>query len=162
MKGFSNFIERIHISQFNNNNISVFAFWYGNPINIARTPSIKILLFWKNPYPLKSQGEVSLSCWWQDKEMQRCISLQICQYWNYMLFLGEKWGTRREERRREREREKIMVSIMATYVCLHQHVQVNRWRTHSTRPIMVLIVAHAKGGPRLRVCARKNPKFPPP
>ena len=23
------------------------------------------------------------------------------------------------------------------------------------------IVAHAKGGPRLRVCARKNPKAPP-
>ena len=47
MKGFSNFIEKIHISQFNNinNNISVFAFWYVNPINIARTPSIKILLF---------------------------------------------------------------------------------------------------------------------
>jgi hypothetical protein len=43
MKGF---IERIHMSQLNNNNnISLFAFWYGNPINIARTPSIKILLF---------------------------------------------------------------------------------------------------------------------
>jgi hypothetical protein len=25
---------------------------------------------------------------------------------------------------------------MATYVCLHQHVQSNRWRTHSTRPIL--------------------------
>jgi hypothetical protein len=24
-----------------------------------------------------------------------------------------------------------MVILMATYVCLHQHVQSNRWRTHS-------------------------------
>ena len=66
----------------------------------------------------------------------------------------------------------LSVTLMQWWTVV-RHTKVNRCVIHlDIHPTpqelkyfpnnLLQILAHAKGGPRLRVCARKNPKFPPP